>query len=125
VSRSPLVASAGIATTLLFAVSGCGGAPAANPAGGAGPAGLSGAPIQSATCGDWRNATVEERIATVKALQEAAGPKPGQEHGATLPDERAYEIIDHDCRLDVARGFLLYELYNRAASFAPLTSAAP
>lgn len=81
-----------------------------------------GVPIQSATCADWRAAAVGQRIATVRALQEAATPKPGQEHGATLDPERAYEILDHDCALAEAKGFLLYELYNRSASFAPLAS---
>jgi hypothetical protein len=35
--------------------------------------------------------------------------------------ERSYEIIDSRCENSYARGFLLYEIYTRAAGFDSLT----
>jgi hypothetical protein len=37
--------------------------------------------------------------------------------GRTLPDDRAYQVIDRRCKNYFARGFLLYEIYTRAAAF--------
>jgi len=37
--------------------------------------------------------------------------------GATLPDEKAYELFENTCKQDYARAFKLYKLYTRAASF--------
>jgi hypothetical protein len=47
-----------------------------------------------------------------------AGPR---RVGHTLPDDSAYEIIDSPCENSYARGFLLYEIYTRAAGFDSLT----
>jgi hypothetical protein len=41
--------------------------------------------------------------------------------GRTLPDDRAYKIIDSRCENSYARGFLLYEIDTRAAGFDSLT----
>jgi hypothetical protein len=38
--------------------------------------------------------------------------------GNTLPDDVAYNTLDVRCKPDFARGFLLYQLYIRAAAFA-------
>jgi len=56
---------------------------------------------------------------TVDRLEEVvAGP---HKVGRTLPDDRAYKIIDARCENSYARGFLLYEIYTRAAGFDSLT----
>jgi hypothetical protein len=47
-----------------------------------------------------------------------AGPR---KEGNTLPDELAYSTLDARCKPDFARGFLLYELYIRAAGFESLS----
>ena len=47
-----------------------------------------------------------------------AGPR---KEGNTLPDDVAYTTLDARCEPDLARGFLLYELYIRAAGFESLT----
>jgi hypothetical protein len=44
-----------------------------------------------------------------------AGPR---KDGNTLPDDVAYNTLDARCRPELARGFLLYQLYIRAAAFA-------
>jgi hypothetical protein len=47
-----------------------------------------------------------------------AGPR---KEGNTLSDDVAYQTLDARCRPDFARGFLLYQLYIRAAAFTPPT----
>jgi hypothetical protein len=47
-----------------------------------------------------------------------AGPR---KEGNTLPDEVAYSTLDARCKPDFARGFLLYELYIRAAAFESIS----
>jgi hypothetical protein len=67
--------------------------------------------------------TCERLEAPVAAGTDGAGgqvgargrrPKGG---GKTLPDQRAYDTLDARCRNFYARGFLLYEIYTRAAAF--------
>jgi hypothetical protein len=43
-----------------------------------------------------------------------AGPR---KEGNTLPDDVAYNTLDVRCEPYLARGFLLYEVYIRAAGF--------
>jgi hypothetical protein len=40
--------------------------------------------------------------------------------GNTLPDDVAYQTLDTRCKQQLARGFLLYEIYIRAAGFKSL-----
>ena len=47
-----------------------------------------------------------------------AGPR---KEGNTLPDDVAYNTLDARCKPEFARGFLLYQLYIRAAAFTPPT----
>jgi hypothetical protein len=51
----------------------------------------------------------------VDRLEEVVRGPRGE--GRTLPGDRAYEIIDRRCKNYFARGFLLYEIYTRAAAF--------
>jgi hypothetical protein len=86
-----------------------------DPAPQAGPTGLAERRLQQADCTDWRRSSFRDRQAVVDRLEEVvAGPRG---EGRTLPDERAYEIIDGRCENYFARGFLLYEIYTRAVAF--------
>jgi hypothetical protein len=40
--------------------------------------------------------------------------------GNTLPDDLAYTTLEARCKPEFAEGFLLYELYIRAAAFGSL-----
>jgi hypothetical protein len=76
-------------------------------------------PLRLADCDDWKQASVRERFGTVRDLRGFAGGPVGPSggHGATLEDDKAYELLDNYCRADLARSFKLYKLYARAASF--------
>jgi hypothetical protein len=75
--------------------------------------------LQSATCTDWKKSTPGERRSAVDQLEEVvAGPRM---EGNTLPDDVAYSTLDARCTPHLARGFLLYELYIRAAGFESLS----
>jgi hypothetical protein len=118
----PLVhhaARAQVAAAVLagVALSGClgDGSSSEQPAAGA----RLGVPVRLADCGDWREATPRERAGTIDDIRSFAGGPAGPPggRGVTLPDEEAYELFESYCRNDFARGFKLYKLYARAASF--------
>ena len=101
-----LLGSALAAAVLL--VAGCGGQPA--------PAEPFGVALQVADCDDWRASSPQERQSAIDQLENAvAGPR---KDGNTLPDDVAYNTLDARCGPELARGFLLYQLYIRAAAFA-------
>ena len=79
-------------------------------------------PLNLANCRDWEKATPRERAGTVRGLRAFAGGPTGSpgRSGATLDDDRAYEVLDDYCRNEFARGFKLYKLYTRAAAFQSL-----
>jgi hypothetical protein len=77
------------------------------------PAGLGGVQIGTATCSEWRTASTEEQDAAIARLEEVAAP------GDTLEPDQAHEALDGYCGSEAGRGFLLYEIYNRAATFTP------
>jgi hypothetical protein len=105
-----LVAAA-LAAAAAILPAGCGGEPAAPE-----PFGQK---LQTATCTDWREASPQQRQSAVDQLERTvAGPR---NEGNTLPDEVAYSTLDARCEPDFARGFLLYELYIRAAGFESLS----
>ena len=92
----------------MLLVAGCGGQPA--------PAEPFGVALQVADCDDWRASSPQERQSAIDQLENAvAGPR---KDGNTLPDDVAYNTLDARCRPELARGFLLYQLYIRAAAFA-------
>ena len=71
--------------------------------------------LQVATCQDWAAAGDSDRrdaIDTITAM--VAGPLL---EGRTLDAAEAHDALDVPCRNPLARGFLLYELYNRAVAF--------
>ena len=97
--------------------SGCGGGTPAQVSGG--PVAFSASQLQVASCSDWQKLSLRERYAVIDQLKQiASGP---DKNGATLPQQKAYDTIDNRCRHYFARGFLLYEMYNRAASFNTLS----
>jgi hypothetical protein len=75
--------------------------------------------LQVADCDDWRASSPQERQSAIDQLESAvAGPR---KEGNTLPDDVAYNTLDARCTPDFAHGFLLYQLYIRAAAFASYT----
>jgi hypothetical protein len=88
---------------------GCGGQPA--------PAEPFGVALQVADCDDWHASSPQERESAIDQLERAvAGPR---NDGNTLSHDAAYETLDARCKPDFAHGFLLYQLYIRAAAFTP------
>ena len=79
-------------------------------------------PLRLAKCKDWRKGSVPERYGTVAALRMfSSGPvgsSPTLKNGPALDDEQGYRLLQSSCSKRYARGFKLYHLYVRAASFA-------
>jgi hypothetical protein len=114
-----------VAATLCAAgiAAGCGSNTATQPQVDVGP--NVGNPINLADCNDWNQATVDQRIGTLKELENfAGGPIVGNDAkdpagtGRTLGEKDAYELFERYCASDLARGFKLYKLYERAAAFS-------
>jgi hypothetical protein len=73
--------------------------------------------LQVADCSDWHDSSPQERQSAIDQLEAAvAGPR---KEGNTLPDDLAYSTLDARCKPEFAKGFLLYQLYIRAAAFTP------
>jgi hypothetical protein len=110
----------GLAATALAVLAGCGGT---SGSGDHAPrvGGAQIAPVSLADCADWDRATPTERTNTVIAIRNFAGGPVGSPagNGATLPDEKAYQLFENTCKQDYARAFKLYKLYTRAAAFTP------
>jgi hypothetical protein len=116
-------AKALVLLTITAAIAGCGGGPNTQPQVDVGP--NVGEPINLADCHDWNQANTEQRLGTIKQLKGfAGGPVVGNSasapsgRGAVLDDQQAYDLFNNYCKADLARGFKLYKLYERAASFA-------
>jgi hypothetical protein len=76
-----------------------------------------GVKLQVATCTDWHESSPQERQSAIDQLERAvAGPR---KEGNTLDDDLAYRTLDARCEPEFAKGFLLYQLYIRAAAFTP------
>jgi hypothetical protein len=104
-------------------VVGCGGGTNTQPQVDVGP--NVGQPINLADCSDWNQANTEQRLGTIKELKGfAGGPVVGNSAtspsgtGAVLEDKQAYDLFESYCKESFARGFKLYKLYERAASFS-------
>ncbi len=114
-----------IATMLAaLALGGCGGSDSNGGRSGSNAPQEAGAnvgkPPSVANCKDWKAASPQERYGTIEDLREfAGGPVEEGGHGATLPDDDAYKVLERWCRNYYARGFKLYKLYSRAAAFTP------
>ena len=83
------------------------------------------ASLQSSTCADWSGWSDRRRMAAVQTLGVAATQPDPENAGATLDAAAAYSLFQRACSTRVARTFVLYEIYNRAASFAPAARPVP
>jgi hypothetical protein len=81
--------------------------------------GAIGGSIRTADCAGWRTAGPSARAATIRDIRGFAGGPVGEadRDGATLPNDKAYDLFDGACSRDFAKRFKLYKLYTRAAAF--------
>jgi hypothetical protein len=112
-----------LSAVLLAALAGCGSGSSTQPPAAEGP--HIDVQIELADCTDWNDAAVEERLGTLRQLKEFAGgpvvgggANPATGTGAVLEDKPAYDFLTDTCKQSYARGFKLYKIYERAASFA-------
>ena len=92
-------------------------APLARRPGPPGVATIGGKALQSARCRHWQGATAREKDAVVATLAYVVGGMTPYGPASTLPPTAAHGLFDRACTRPYARGFLLYELYTRAAAF--------
>jgi len=119
---TPRRALAAALLVALVGVAGCGGGSSTQPQVDVGP--NVGQPISLADCHDWNQANTEQRRGTIHQLKDfAGGPIVGNNAtspsgtGSVLDDKQAYDLFNRYCAQDLARGFKLYKLYERAAAF--------
>lgn len=110
-----------VALLAALALASCGGGDESEPADLPGVGAVrAGSVAQLSSCADWRAGSVEERFATIEQVRSQVAPEGGGE-APSLPDDEAYEFFEASCAPDYAASFRLYKLYNRGASFRPLT----
>jgi len=79
---------------------------------------IGGVPIQQARCVQWLGGSAAQRDAVVTVLAaEVGGPSTTGGRGSALSRAQAFTLFGHTCASPIARHFLLYELYIRAAAF--------
>jgi len=82
---------------------------------------IGGVPIQQARCSQWNSGGTAERDAVVAALASSVGgASTSGGRGTTLTNGESYRLFNRACASPIAHGFLLYELYIRAAGFHSL-----
>jgi len=81
--------------------------------------------LGTTTCADWRDAGVQRRLVIVQMLGVAATHPDPENAGATLPAGEAYALFQRVCSGGAAGSTLLYETYNRAASFRSVSAGSP
>lgn len=81
--------------------------------------------LGTTTCADWRHATVARRMTIVQMLAVAATHPDPENPGATLSDGAAYGLFQRVCSGSAPDSTLLYESYNRAASFQAVRAGSP
>jgi hypothetical protein len=81
--------------------------------------------LGTTTCADWRDASVTKRMTIVQMLAVAATHPDPENPGATLGDGTAYGLFQRVCAGSAPGSTLLYESYNRAASFHSVRAGAP
>jgi hypothetical protein len=82
---------------------------------------IGGKALQSARCRQWVGATVRQKDRVVATLAAVVGGPTPYGPATTLPATAARDLFDRTCARRYARGFLLYELYTRAAAFSRTT----
>jgi hypothetical protein len=78
---------------------------------------IGGAPLQSARCVQWNGGTGAERDRVAAALAHSVGGATQYGRGTTLSSAQAHTLFDNACASPIAKHWLLYELYIRAAGF--------
>jgi hypothetical protein len=78
---------------------------------------VKGVPLQSARCVQWLGASDAERGNVAAALSHSVGGGTPYGPGTTLSTSQAQGLFDRACSSPIARHWLLYELYIRAAGF--------
>jgi hypothetical protein len=78
---------------------------------------IGGAPLQSARCVQWNGGTGAERDRVAAALAHSVGGATQYGRGTTLSSGQAHTLFDNACASPIAKHWLLYELYIRAAGF--------
>jgi hypothetical protein len=81
--------------------------------------------LGTTTCADWRDASVAKRVTIVQMLAVAATHPDPENPGATLSDGAAYGLFQRVCAGSAPGSTLLYESYNRAASFQSVRAGSP
>ena len=79
---------------------------------------LDGKALQSASCEQWLAATPQQRAAIVDVLHDVVGGPTPYGPAKALSADEATALFDRRCPAPYARGWLLYELYTRAAAFS-------
>ncbi|GAC1523983.1 MAG: hypothetical protein NVS2B6_10200 [Thermoleophilaceae bacterium] len=78
---------------------------------------IAGLPLQQAGCAQWRAGSATERSGVVGMLGRVVAGRTPYGPTATLTGVQAERLFNHVCASPIAHGFLLYELYIRAAAF--------
>jgi hypothetical protein len=78
--------------------------------------------LQSASCADWNRAGQARRSVIASTLAIAATAPDPENAGATLDEGGTFSLFARACSTPASRHALLYETYNRAASFQALDS---
>ncbi len=73
--------------------------------------------LGTTTCANWQRASVGRRLTIVGMLGVAATQPDPENAGATLSEGDAYGVFQRICSPGAPPSTLLYEAYNRAASF--------
>jgi hypothetical protein len=73
-----------------------------------------------AQCRDWRQGTVDERLATIEDIRGQLTPQTSESEESDLPDHEAYDLFQRVCARDYASAFRLYKVYVNRAGFKPL-----
>ena len=108
--------------SLALVLAGCGGEtdPAAPREATAGLFG--GVPLRRATCAEWNDAGVKDRLSVIGDLRALRGDQITgrgiRGYGSVLGDEFAYDLFESRCQIPNSESFLLYKLYGFAAGFA-------
>jgi hypothetical protein len=76
--------------------------------------------LQTTSCSDWRHASQVQRMQILAGLASAATTPDPENVGPTLAEGPAYQVFQSRCSPKYASNILLYEIYNRAASFQSL-----
>jgi hypothetical protein len=78
---------------------------------------IGGVPLQQARCAQWTAGSSAERQKTRDALAYVVGGPTPYGPATKLSDSQATALFDRACASPIANGFLLYEIYIRAAGY--------